>query len=320
MVKLPNLTNFMLYSNDERVLQLNDGSRRYFFCNIKKTEEEIIQKTDEGIYDKAFEFADSDEGASALIYYFKNVDITDPKMFLRRAPQTDDLKELIEQSKHPVIKKLEYDLNRPDVIYRKVFGFSFCGLISFEELQDKLSTRKAMSDSYDWGSFGDDALYKFLASNCIKWNNGENTRQIEINGKRHRLYILEDQTPLFGKSYKDLAPKQIEIIFKNFDSIRKEIREQPDRLQKAKDEFPKSYEALKKNVVRKEYAKKNETVEDCIERIIKEGKAIQETTEKCLSDYRKNKGLIERGIKTPEEIIEEHKEEDFLHNPKQKPF
>ena len=44
MIKLPNLTNFMLFSNDERVLSVNDGARRYYFCNIKKTEEEIINK------------------------------------------------------------------------------------------------------------------------------------------------------------------------------------------------------------------------------------------------------------------------------------
>ena len=48
MVKLPNLTNFMLFSNDERVLGAPQGGRRYFFCNITKTEEEIIQKTNEG--------------------------------------------------------------------------------------------------------------------------------------------------------------------------------------------------------------------------------------------------------------------------------
>ena len=316
MVKLPNLTNLMLLSNDERVVSVNDGARRYLFCNIKKTEEDIIKKTDEGFFDKAWAFVDSDEGASALMYYFKNVKIADPKMFLRRAPQTDDLKELIEQSKHPVIKKLEYDLNRPDIIYRKIFGFNFSGLITFEELQDKLSTKKAMHDSYDWGSFGDDALYKFLASNCIKWNNQENTRQVEINGKRHRLYNLEDKTWLFGKSYKDLTPKQIEIIIKNFEQIRRQIGEQPKRLQKAKDEMPKTYEALKRNVIRKEYVKKNETAEECIERIIKDRKAVQETTEKLLNEYEDFKARIERGLKTPEEIIEEYRDEDFLHNPK----
>ena len=116
MVKLPNLSNIMLFSNDERVVGVSQGARRYFFCNITKTEEEIIKKTDEGFYKKAWNFVDSDEGASALIYYFKKeVEITKPEMFKARAPETDDLKDLIEQSKHPVIKKLEYDLYNKNI-------------------------------------------------------------------------------------------------------------------------------------------------------------------------------------------------------------
>ena len=39
------------------------------------------------------------------------VKIEDLTIFQKRAPQTNDLLELIEQSKHPVIKKLEYDLS-----------------------------------------------------------------------------------------------------------------------------------------------------------------------------------------------------------------
>ena len=105
MIKLPNLTNFMLFSNDERVLSINDGARRYYFCNIAKTEEDIINKSDSGEFQRLWDFADSDEGAAALINYFKNeVKIEDPTIFFKRAPITDDLKQLIEQSKHPVIK------------------------------------------------------------------------------------------------------------------------------------------------------------------------------------------------------------------------
>ena len=43
MVKLPNLTNFMLFSNDERVLGAPQGGRRYFFCNIKR-QKQILYK------------------------------------------------------------------------------------------------------------------------------------------------------------------------------------------------------------------------------------------------------------------------------------
>ena len=51
-------------------------------------------------------------------------------MFKARAPETDDLKDLIEQSKHPLQKKLEYDLTRPDYLNRKIFSGRWCGLIT----------------------------------------------------------------------------------------------------------------------------------------------------------------------------------------------
>jgi len=215
MVKLPNLTNFMLFSNDERVLGVNQGARRYFFCNIKKTEEEIIKKTDEGFFDKAWNFVDSDEGASALIYYFnKEVKISDPTIFKKRAPQTDDLKELIEQSKHPVQKKLEADL-KGLVKTPRIFDKSWSGLITFEQLNEKLNTSvKDDMEKFNWGSYSDDALFKFLSANCIPWNNGENTKRIEINGARVRVYLLQDKGKEKGEtSYKDLTPKELaEII------------------------------------------------------------------------------------------------------------
>ena len=61
-------------------------------------------------------------------------------MFKARAPKKDDLKLLIEQSKHPLQKKLEHDLTRPDIDRRRIFVDSWCGLITFEELNEKLNT------------------------------------------------------------------------------------------------------------------------------------------------------------------------------------
>ena len=82
-------------------------------------------------------------------------------IFFKRAPQTDDLKELIEQSKHPVIKKLEYDLNKYSLgEYAIIFNGKFSGLATFEWLNDQLSTPNDHF-KFDWGSYGDDAIYKF---------------------------------------------------------------------------------------------------------------------------------------------------------------
>ena len=226
------------------------------------------------------------------------------------------LKELIEQSKHPVIKKLEYDLTRPEWIERKIFNMNMCGLITFEELQDKMSTNKSGDDNFTWGSYGDDALYKFLSSNCIKWNNGENTRQIEINGTRHRFYNLDDsRCPIPGKSYKDLTPKQIETIYINWNSIKKAIYSEEIDYKRAEQELPRSIKELKRNFALKKLTKNNETFEETLGRLRRgEYKIITKSTEDALSDYETNLRIIKKGIRTPEQIVESYRDEDFQHN------
>jgi hypothetical protein len=319
MVKLPNLTNIMLFSNDEQVLGIKDGSRRYYFCNIKKTEKEIIDITEEGFFDKAWNFVDSDEGAAALIHYFKNeVNITDPTIFKKRAPQTEDLLELIEQSKHPVIKKLEYDLHRPDMA--KIFDGLWCGLISFNELNDKMNTKRRDDyNSFDWGSYGDDALFKFLSSNCIKWNNGEDTRQIDIYGKRQRFYLLDDtRCPLPNKSYKDLTPKQIETVYKYYKDIRREIRDEGTNLQKAKDNIEGYIKSFKIFIgwwidnanqdihTHKHHKKlKGKTVDEVYLEILNGKFEIKDKDRlEDLKKIKEAKELIYNGARTPEEIFE----------------
>ena len=315
MIKLPNLTNFMLFSNDPRVLGINDGARRYHFSNIKKTEQEIIQKTNEGFFDTAWNFVDSDEGAAALMHYFKyEVKIDDLTIFQKRAPQTDDLLELIEQSKHPVIKKLEFDMSRPDLINRKIFVDSWCGIMSFDELNDKLHTTNMdtiTKERFDWGSFGDDALYKFLASNSDPWNNGESTRQIKINGVRNRYYLLDDsRCPIPGKSYKDLEPKQIETIKNNYikvsDAISNEESNFKDAIVREPELVEKVYQILKNPSSpqnKKRY--QNRDPDEIFAKLMTGEEELQHNdqfTVSAILDYRK---IMDRGIRTPEKIIED---------------
>ena len=312
MIKLPNLTNFMLFSNDERVLGINDGARRYHFSNIKKEEQEIIQKTNEGFFDKAWNFVDSDEGAAALMYYFKNeVKIEDLTIFQKRAPQTNDLLELIEQSKHPVIKKLEYDLSRADTNNRKIFVDRWCGIMSFDELNDKLHTTDMdtiSKERFDWGSFGDDALYKFLASNSDPWNNGEKTRQIKINGVRNRFYLLDDtRCPVPGKSYKDLEPKQIETIYNNYIKVLDAIRNEAYNYQEAIKKRPeleieiinklqgRSYQKIYKDIPQKELLSKLMTGEE----------KLEHNDQFRVEAWRKQTKIVNRGARFPNKIIED---------------
>jgi len=327
MVKLPNLTNIMITSNDERVVGAPQGGRRYFFCKIQKTEEEIIQKTDEGFFQRAWDFVDSDAGAAALLHYFKNeVEIKDPSIFKKRAPETNDLKELVEQSKHPLQKKLEFDLTRPDMEKRRIFRKDWCGLATFDWLNNELNTRdRDETKQFDWGSFGDDAVYKFLSANAEPWNNGENTRQISINGVKHRFYILDDaRCPIPDKSYKDLTPKQIEAIHNHYTSIKNKIDNQEKDLITAKEELETNRTNLKKLVEeiigeanRGKYnfnaAFKGLTVDGAYNKLMSgELEVINKTPRDCLNTITASQKIIDIGIRTPEQIVESFMDKPFV--------
>ena len=317
MVKLPNLTNFMLFSNDERVLGAPQGGRRYFFCNISKSEETIIQKTNEGFYQKAWDFMDSDVGAAALLHYFdKEVTIVDATIFKKRAPETNDLKELIEQSKHPVQKKLEFDLNRSDSMGKKIFKDTWCGLATFDWVNEELNTTKVddiTKEKYNWGSFGDDAIFKFLSANCIRWNNGDNTRQISINGVKQRLYILDDtRCPIPGKSYKDLAPKQIEAIYLNYWTMFREIRDEAPNYYEAIEKMPKCKEILIDLIkTGHSYSKlyKNEDPEVVFEKLMNGKEKLSHNDQFSVEALIKYTMILKRGIRFPGTIVEGYYEQ-----------
>ena len=323
MVKLPNLTNFMLFSNDERVLGAPQGGRRYYFNNIQKTEDDIIQKTDEGFFDQAWKFVDSDEGAAALLYYFKNeVKIEDPSIFKKRAPQTDDLVELIEQSKHPLQKKLEFDLTRLDNHNSRIFTLNnWCGLATFDWLNNELHTRdKDETKQFDWGSFGDDAIYKFLSANADPWNNGENTRQISINGVKHRFYILDDSCcPIPDKSYKDLTPKQIETIYKNYSTLKKEIREEEPNYKEAKIKIPEMTQSIMEEIRNGHSYKKlykNQDPNYVFKKLMNGELKLHHNDQFQVESLIKMKERLARGIRTPEAILDTYMDKQTENTPK----
>ena len=331
MVKLPNLTNILILSNDERVVGAPQGGRRYFFCNISKTEQDIIQKTDEGFFDIAWKFVDSDAGAAALLHHFKNeVKITDPTIFKKRAPETNDLKELVEQSKHPVQKKLEFDLSRTDGYGKKIFLNTWCGLATFDWLNNELHTKdKDETKQFNWGSFGDDAIYKFLSANATPWNNGDNTRQISINGFKQRFYILDDtKCPIPGKSYKDLTPKQIEVIYLNYWSIYREIGDEENSYKEALKQKPEEIKKFKfliqhridtasnTKIHYRDLKFKDKNVDEMYQKVMSgEIELIEKSYIDALGKVKQCQKIIDRGIRSPLEIVESFDGETLQENP-----
>jgi hypothetical protein len=103
--------------------------------------------------------------------------------------------------------------------------------------------------NYDWGSYGDDALLKFLEGNCIPWNDGNNTRQLNLDGSNRRYYLLRDDMCLYdGKSYKDLKPKQIAKLYKHYANLSRDIKQtRPDDINKFIEEWDYEKYSRKRN-------------------------------------------------------------------------
>jgi len=311
MQTLANLTNFMLFSNDTAVLSVSNGSRRYFFVNIQKTEEEIVEKSDDGTFEKMWNFVDSDEGASALLHHFKNEIQVDYKKMKERAPVTDDLKELIEQSKHPVIKKLEYDLYENK---KHIFDHKFSGVMSFNQLKEHLDTQETgqfTQEKYNWGSYGDDALYKFLEANSTPWNDGSLTRQINVDGVRSRYYLLDDsKCPMPGKSYKDLTPKQIANCATSYSTIVNAIHTEKKELEEAQEKFPFLKQEVERHLDSFVSDKKKNTYGETREEVYKKWHngspptiPLYQGGEDIFGKYKNYARIIKRGSRPIEEIL-----------------
>ena len=105
-IKIPFFCNFMIFSNEEDCLFLTKFARRYLFCKVKRTQDEINEKLDAGVKDKiidALEFGNTEIGH--LLHHFQNVKIEDPKAFMRNAPKTDDFYEVVEKNR-PMIHRI----------------------------------------------------------------------------------------------------------------------------------------------------------------------------------------------------------------------
>ena len=327
MVILANLTNIILFSNDITVLGVKDGTRRYFYCNITRSESEIIQKSNSGFFDKAWSFIDSDEGAAALLNHFKNVvKIDDLSIFQKRAPVTKDLEELIEQSKHPMQKVLEHDLTRPDLMFRKIFDETFTGLITFNDLNERLrTTTKDDTEQFKWPTYGDDALVKFLSAVATKWNNGDTTRQISINGIKHRFHLLDDtRCPIPGKSYKDLTPKQIETIQLNYKNCCTEIDREATNVKDAKEKLPELEKELKEKI--KSWCKNtkynlekfaNRNPEELFNNFMSGAEKAEHNDQFLVNNIIRKRKYVKDGVRNPEDILEDIKNRtiDFYNRP-----
>jgi len=189
----PNLCNFIVSSNDERCLHLERDGRRYFIINIKHSKEEIIEKlNNSGVADLIIKATKGGEMLSYLLNYFESIEVKNLSEFIRRAPISEDLDDMIEASKDEIHKFLDHCFESKTQIFHNIYEEKFSGMINVHDLSRKLrSINELHRDLVP--RFSNYQLETWLKTKCKKWLNGKWTRVIKTTHGRINVWCLEDK-------------------------------------------------------------------------------------------------------------------------------
>jgi rRNA maturation endonuclease Nob1 len=215
MIEIPNLCNFFIFSNEENALHLTKDTRRYYVVNIKRKEEEILQKLEkEGIKNEILRTIKS---PGALKNYFENiVKIKNKDIFFSSAPKTEDLQDMIDRSKGDFDRILDMAKEyRSFPFTSKVYGgdrhYGYSGLVIRDEMYPNIvrdplfnSVFKTLTLFEDW-----------LKENCTPWPDGKTTKQIKIKAgdkapiKRRRAYLIHNDKLEDGRHLRELSDTEL---------------------------------------------------------------------------------------------------------------
>ena len=246
-ITIPNFCNFIIFSNDEGCMHLNNESRRYFVDFIERTAEEIMKMLEEsGVKDLILAALDGD-GIKHLKYHFmNNVEIEDTKIFHQRAPVTKSMLEMVDKSRPEAIRLLDtalkdnmppfknfypdyqdgantVDLNAPEIWIRDQNDAQrsipqFSGMVIRDEFYEFLKGHKKYQNLF----LNLDILEDWIKEKAIPWPNGELTKQIvfkdssEQVSSRPRAYLIKDL-----KFPAQMMPKQMsEAGVQNYARVR----------------------------------------------------------------------------------------------------
>ena len=181
-----NNVNGICFSNEKDCLHVV-GSRRY--CVINQYERlhpnKLLELEEDGTFKKIYEFILSDKIKHLFHYFLREVKVKDWKLYNGgRAPATDALVNMQEESLHPTIQKLSRALKER----LAPFDNYFPGFVALDDLlefiREKWKTQINEKYVKDW-----------LRVHGHKWKNGKQTRQMLIpsTGSRPRVWLLIDK-------------------------------------------------------------------------------------------------------------------------------
>ena len=190
IINILNTTNFIIYSNKKQCLHLDNSSRRYVILYSPLTKDDFEAKDKRGEYEVFVNWAREGGAQYVADYYTNRRPLTDEekKLLFGRAPRTNALEELIKDSRHPTIKKLE-DRFQDEA---EPFSKDWVGIMSKSQLITWVEANFK-------GHAPDQEIEDWLKEKATPWKNGDLTRRVETeNEGRPRVYLLKDRPKEMG--------------------------------------------------------------------------------------------------------------------------
>ena len=177
----PNTCNFLLISNHEDCMNIDNGERRYY---VTKLAEKI---RGEEYWKPKWNWLNNENGSASVLKHLMELKIKNPDMYKGRAPVTDDMLELAASAGHPIHKWLDEHRAAESGPFRRqgssewrVFNFMIVAVDLHRAVTAGFKQESALDTILEW-----------IKTRCVVWKNGEKTRQVRLdNGERPRAYML----------------------------------------------------------------------------------------------------------------------------------
>jgi hypothetical protein len=208
-IEIPNLCNFMVFSQDENCLHLNNDNRRYVVIKIQRKKEEFVTKlNDSGLANKLFRYAHDTKMLSHLKYFFLQIEIPKEENFIHRAPDSIYTNEMIQSSRDEIAQYLDwlYDEKRGPFSRYYKRKKHWPGIVIPRELET------ALRSDVGTPKFTFYQLDKWLKSKCIRWPNGDYSRRIKTLSGRASVWLFED-LKFDNKHVSEMTQNEIGLMF-----------------------------------------------------------------------------------------------------------
>ena len=190
-----NTCNFLLISNHENCMYINNEERRYWIKVMKVEQRDADYWKEKWDWIKKPKSDDHNEGINFILYHLKKLKITHPEIYTYRAPITSDFTEMAKQSEHQIFRWLDEHLDSESGPFSRGNWYR-----NFNYMMRATDLHRTCSSMDQQCSL--DIVTDWLKRRSVLWNNGEATKQIQLSdGSKPRVYLLPPKHPESARAY-----------------------------------------------------------------------------------------------------------------------